>query len=118
ASYLSHNPRVLEAVVDPDFFKVLPGAEELHQSLMDVLTHAEDYQDILDFARVWAREYRFRLGVRVLSGSADAEEAGPAYAALATELVSALAPAAVENVAEKHGHMPGGRFCVVAMGKL
>lgn len=118
ASYLSHNPRVLEAVVDPDFFKVLPGKDELHQSLMDVLAHAEDYQDILDFARVWAREYRFRLGVRVLSGSADAEEAGPAYAALAAELVSALAPAALDKVAEKHGHMPGGRFCVVAMGKL
>lgn len=118
ASYLSHNPRVLEAVVDPDFFKVLPGKDELHQSLMDVLAHAEDYQDILDFARVWAREYRFRLGVRVLSGSADAEEAGPAYAALAAELVSALAPAALDKVAEKHGYMPGGRFCVVAMGKL
>ncbi|MFN4355935.1 bifunctional [glutamine synthetase] adenylyltransferase/[glutamine synthetase]-adenylyl-L-tyrosine phosphorylase [Parvibaculum sp.] len=118
ATYLSQNPRVLEAVVDPDFFKVLPGREELNRSLKDALVHAEDYQDILDFARVWAREYRFRLGVRVLSGSADAEEAGPAYAALASELVAALAPAAEDKVAEKHGHIEDGRFCVVAMGKL
>jgi glutamate-ammonia-ligase adenylyltransferase len=118
ATYLSQNPRVLEAVVDPDFFKVLPGREELNRSLKDALVHAEDYQDILDFARVWAREYRFRLGVRVLSGSADAEEAGPAYAALASELVAALAPAAEDRVAEKHGRIEGGRFCVVAMGKL
>lgn len=118
ATYLSQNPRVLEAVVDPDFFKVLPGREELNRSLKDALVHAEDYQDMLDFARVWAREYRFRLGVRVLSGSADAEEAGPAYAALASELVAALAPAAEDKVAEKHGRIEGGRFCVVAMGKL
>ncbi|MBX3446627.1 MAG: bifunctional [glutamine synthetase] adenylyltransferase/[glutamine synthetase]-adenylyl-L-tyrosine phosphorylase [Parvibaculaceae bacterium] len=118
ARYLSQNPRVLEAVVDPDFFKVLPGREELHRSLADELAHAEDYQDVLDFARVWAREYRFRLGVRVLSGSADAEEAGPAYAALASELVAALAPAAEGKVAERHGRIPGGRFCAVAMGKL
>ncbi|MDX5366455.1 MAG: bifunctional [glutamine synthetase] adenylyltransferase/[glutamine synthetase]-adenylyl-L-tyrosine phosphorylase [Alphaproteobacteria bacterium] len=118
ATYLSQNPRVLEAVVDPDFFKVLPGREELNRSLRDALVHAEDYQDMLDFARVWAREYRFRLGVRVLSGSADAEEAGPAYAALASELVAALAPAAEDKVAEKHGRIEGGRFCVVAMGKL
>ncbi|HCX68197.1 bifunctional [glutamine synthetase] adenylyltransferase/[glutamine synthetase]-adenylyl-L-tyrosine phosphorylase [Parvibaculum sp.] len=118
ANYLSQNPRVLEAVVDPDFFKVLPDSETLNQSLCDELAHAEDYQDILDFARVWAREYRFRLGVRVLSGSADAEEAGPAYAALASELVAALAPAAETRVAEKHGRIPGGRFVVVAMGKL
>lgn len=118
ATYLSQNPRVLEAVVDPDFFKVLPDREELNRSLRDELVHAEDYQDTLDFARVWAREYRFRLGVRVLSGSADAEEAGPAYAALASELVAALAPVAEESVAVKHGRIPDGRFAVVAMGKL
>lgn len=118
ADYLSHNPRVLEAVVDPDFFKVLPDREALNRSLREELAHAVDYQDVLDFARVWAREYRFRLGVRVLSGSADAEEAGPAYAALASELVAALAPAAETRVAEKHGRVPGGRFAVVAMGKL
>ncbi|MEX2249295.1 MAG: DUF294 nucleotidyltransferase-like domain-containing protein, partial [Parvibaculum sp.] len=108
----------LEAVVDPDFFKVLPGPDDLHRSLADALRHAVDYQDTLDFVRVWAREYRFRLGVRVLTGSADAEEAGPAYAALAAELVAVLAPVAETRVAEKHGRMPGGRFCVVAMGKL
>lgn len=118
ATYLSQNPRVLEAVVDPDFFKVLPGRDELNRSLSEELTHAEDYQDTLDFARIWAREYRFRLGVRVLSGSADAEEAGPAYAALASELVAALAPVAEEGIAAKHGRIPGGRFVVVAMGKL
>ncbi len=118
ARYLSQNPRVLEAVVDPDFFKGLPDPADLHRSLADMLVHASDYQDTLDFVRVWAREYRFRLGVRVLTGSADAEEAGPAYAALAAELVAVLAPVAETRVAEKHGRMPGGRFCVVAMGKL
>ena len=118
ARYLSQNPRVLEAVVDPDFFKVLPDPEDLHLSLADALRHAVDYQDTLDFVRVWAREYRFRLGVRVLTGSADAEEAGPAYAALAAELVAVLAPVAETRVAERHGRIPGGRFCVVAMGKL
>src|SRR3989338_784982 len=38
--------------------------------------------------------------------------------ALASELVAALAPAAEARVAEKHGRIPGGRFVVVAMGKL
>lgn len=118
ASYLSQNPAVLEAVVSPDFFKVLPNRETLRRSLDAALAHARDYQDVLDFARVWARENRFRLGVRVLTGSADAEEAGPAYAALASDLVAALAPVAENKVAERFGRMPGGRFCVAAMGKL
>ena len=118
ASYLAQNSAVLEAVVDPDFFKVIPNRETLHASLEAALTHARDYQDVLDFARVFAREHRFRLGVRVLTGNTDAEEAGPAYAALAGELVSALAPVAQDKVAERFGRVKGGDFAVVAMGKL
>ncbi len=118
ANYLAQNSAVLEAVVDPNFFKMLPDRETLRESLAAALVHARDYQDVLDFTRVWAREHRFRLGVRVLTGSADAEEAGPAYAAIASELVAALAPVAEGKVAERAGHVPDGRFAVVAMGKL
>jgi glutamate-ammonia-ligase adenylyltransferase len=118
ASYLAQNSAVLEAVVDPDFFKVIPTRETLRTGLEAALVHARDYQDVLDFARVFAREHRFRLGVRVLTGNTDAEEAGPAYAALASELVTALAPVAENKVAERFGRVRGGRFAVVAMGKL
>lgn len=118
AFYLGQNPAVLEAVVDPNFFTHVPDRAALKESLHRTLAHARDYQDTLDFVRVWARENRFRMGVRVLTGSADAEEAGHIYAAIASELVTALAPVALEKMAEKHGHMPGGEFAVVAMGKL
>lgn len=118
AIYLSQNPAVLDAVLAPDFFTILPDRDTLRESLEQALAPARDYQDILDFARVWAREYRFRLGVRVLTGSADAEEAGPAYAALAGELVSAMVPIAERQIADRFGPMPGGECVAVAMGKL
>ena len=118
ANYLAQNSAVLEAVVDPNFFKMLPDRETLRASLASALAHARDYQDVLDFTRVWAREHRFRLGVRVLTGSADAEEAGAAYAAIAGELVRALAPVAEDKIAERAGRVPGGSFAIVAMGKL
>jgi glutamate-ammonia-ligase adenylyltransferase len=118
ARYLAQNSAVLEAVLDPGFFGPLPDREALRKSLDAALLHARDYQDVLDFTRVWARERRFRLGVRVLAGSANAEEAGPAYAGVASELVAALAPIAADKVAERFGRVPGGRFSVVAMGKL
>ncbi|HEX7777462.1 MAG TPA: bifunctional [glutamine synthetase] adenylyltransferase/[glutamine synthetase]-adenylyl-L-tyrosine phosphorylase [Parvibaculum sp.] len=118
ARYLAQNSAVLEAVLAPDFFGPLPNRETLRESLGAALAHARDYQDVLDFTRVWARERRFRLGVRVLTGSADAEEAGPAYAGVAAELVAALAPIAADKVAERFGRIPGGRFSVIAMGKL
>ena len=118
ASYLAQNSAVLEAVVDPDFFKAIPDAKSLREGLEASFSHARDYQDVLDFARVFAREHRFRLGVRVLSGNTDAEEMGPAYATLATELVRALAPVAQKEVAERFGEIEGASFAVVAMGKL
>ena len=118
ASYLAQNAAVLEAVVDPDFFKQIPNGKALHEGLEASLGHARDYQDVLDFSRVFAREHRFRLGVRVLSGNSDAEEVGHAYATLAAELVSALAPVAEAKVAERFGRIASGAFCVVAMGKL
>ena len=118
ANYLAQNSAVLESVVDPNFFKMRPDRETLRKSLVQTLEHARDYQDVLDFTRVWAREHRFRLGVRVLAGNADAEEAGPSYAAIASELVAALAPVAEARVAERAGHVPGGSFAVVSMGKL
>jgi len=118
AVYLGQNPAVLEAVVDPNFFTHVPDRAALKASLERALAHARDYQDTLDFVRIWAREHRFRMGVRVLTGSADAEESGHTYAAIASELIAALAPVALEKVAEKHGYMPGGQFAVVAMGKL
>ncbi|MEN6541968.1 bifunctional [glutamine synthetase] adenylyltransferase/[glutamine synthetase]-adenylyl-L-tyrosine phosphorylase [Parvibaculum sp.] len=118
ANYLAQNSAVLESVVDPNFLKMRPDREILRVSLAQSLEHARDYQDVLDFTRIWAREHRFRLGVRVLAGNADAEEAGPAYAAIAGTLVAALAPIAEEKIAERAGHVPGGSFAVVSMGKL
>ena len=118
ANYLSQNPAVLEAFIDPDFNKVLPGSDDLRKSLSAALANARDYQDVLDFSRVWAREYRFRLSMRVLAGSATADEAGPAYAAIASGLVEVLAPIAQAKVAERYGQMPSGSFATLAMGKL
>lgn len=118
ATYLSQNAGVLDAVLSSDFFTRLPGGEELEEDLAAALEPARDYQDVLDFARIWAREQRFRLGVRVLSASANAREAGPAYSAVASVLIRQLYPHVVDEVAIRHGIVPDGEMAVVAMGKL
>ena len=118
SDYLSQNATVLDAVLSPDFFDRLPDVSVLAEGLEKNLEAARDYQDILDFSRVWAREQRFRLGVRILSANANAREAGPAYSAIATSLVRQLQPRAGIEVAARHGVMPGGEMAVIAMGKL
>jgi len=118
ADYLSHNPAVLDVVLDADFFQVLPEGEELEEGLHEALSRTSSYEGALDVARIWAREQRFRVGVRVLTGSADAEEAGPAYAAIADALVRALVPAALGEIERRFGHIEGAGMAVVAMGKF
>jgi glutamate-ammonia-ligase adenylyltransferase len=118
ATYLSQNPGVLDAVLSPSFFSRLSDAAAIEEELEEALRPARDLQDVLDFARVWAREQRFRLGVRVLSGNANAREAGPAYSSVATALIRQMQKKVQTQISVKHGSMPGGEMAVVAMGKL
>ncbi len=118
ATYLSQNAGVLDAVLSPSFFSALPDAAVLEAELSDALSAAQHFEDVLDLARVWAREQRFRLGVRVLSASANAREAGPAYTCVATALIRQMQDHVAKQMEEKHGHMSGGEMAVIAMGKL
>ncbi len=118
AIYLSQNAGVLDAVLSPNFFSALPDATALEEELSDALSAAQHFEDVLDFARIWAREQRFRLGVRVLSASANAREAGPAYSDVATALIRQMQTQVAAQIDAKHGCMPGGEMAVIAMGKL
>ena len=118
AVYLSQNAGVLDAVLSPNFFSALPDAAALEGELSDALDTAQHFEDVLDFARVWAREQRFRLGVRVLSASANAREAGPAYSDVASVLIRQMQSQVAAQMDTKHGRVPGGEMAVIAMGKL
>jgi glutamate-ammonia-ligase adenylyltransferase len=118
ASYLSQNAAVFDAVLTSNFFVRLPGEEELEAALTDALKIALDYQDVLDVVRVWAREQRFRVGVRIVSESANAREVGPAYSAIATALIRQIHARVIDEVAIRHGRMPHGETAIIALGKL
>lgn len=118
ALYLSKNSNVLDAVIAPDFFETLAEPLVLREEVEAQLAGIEDYETALDKIRIWAREQRFKLGTRILMGSADAEEAGPAYAHLASEIIQGLKPIAEREVMKRHGCLPSSRSAVLAMGKL
>ena len=118
ASYLSQNAAVFDAVLTTNFYARLPGEGELETALAEKMKSARDYQDVLDLVRVWAREHRFRVGVRILSESANAREAGPAYSAIATALIQQIFPRVVDEVAVRHGTLPEGEMAIIALGKL
>ncbi|MEL7464699.1 MAG: bifunctional [glutamine synthetase] adenylyltransferase/[glutamine synthetase]-adenylyl-L-tyrosine phosphorylase [Pseudomonadota bacterium] len=118
AEYLGRNSRVLDAVLDRDFFAPLPGLEALSADLETALTDASDYESVLDGVRIWARERHFRLGVQVLRGVADEAEAGRAFTAIAEACLGALKPAVEAEFARRHGPPPGRGAVVIGMGKM
>ena len=118
AEHLSRAPATLDALIDMDFLHTLPSRLALDSALADQLSRAGDYEAALDAARRFAKEQVFRVGVQVIESTAKPGQAGPALAAIAEAVIAGLLPKVEDELAETAGRMPGGRFAVVAMGKL
>ncbi len=117
ATYLSRQSRVLDAVLDGQFFADWPGAEGLTQDL-ERLLFPLDYEAQLDTARRWQKEWHFRVGVHMLRGLIGAEGAAQQYSDIAEAIVAALWPCVCSEIARRHGPAPGRGGVVLAMGSL
>jgi [glutamine synthetase] adenylyltransferase / [glutamine synthetase]-adenylyl-L-tyrosine phosphorylase len=117
-AYLARNATVFDAVIGGGFFAPWPGMADLRAALADRLAGVEDYERKLDAARVWAREWHFRIGVHHLRGLTDAFEAAGQYADLAEAALAALWPPVLAEFARKHGAAPGRGAVVLGMGSL
>jgi glutamate-ammonia-ligase adenylyltransferase len=78
----------------------------------------EGYEAKLDAARRFAKEQIFRVGVQIIEGRVRAEAAAPVLANIAECVLMELLGAAEDELALSAGRVPGGRFAVIAMGKL
>ena len=115
---LARHPQVMDALVDPSFFGVLPDDEELQRRLDAALAQSRYDEDLLERIRMFGLEYMFLIGVRILSGTLTARLAGEAFARLADAVIRAVHKAVSENFAQTYGAMRGGETAVMAMGKL
>jgi len=118
ARVLAKRSRLLDAVIDPRALALLPSATEIDAAIAAEFSTARDQQEILDRARVVGSEQSFLIGVRVLSGSINASQAGGAYALVADRMIAALHEVVAEDLARAHGYVAGGGAVVIAMGKL
>ncbi len=119
AVYLGRNSRVLDAVISGDFFTEWPGEAALRDDLAARLAAvADDYEEQLNTARRWMKEWHFRIGTHHLRGLIAAAEAGTQYSDLAGAVVGALWPAVVAHFATRHGPPPGRGAALIGMGSL
>jgi len=111
-------PQVMDALVDPAFFGALPDDAELTRRLDAALAQARYDEDLLERIRMFGLEYLFLIGVRILSGTVTARQAGEAYARLADAVIRAVHRAIAENFAATYGHLRREETAVLALGKL
>lgn len=118
AGYMAHAPAVLDALLDQGFLTELPSRDRLEAACAQQLHAATDYEGALNAARRFAKEQIFRVGVQVVEGAVEAEAAGAAFASIAESVIAGLLGRVQNEVAAGAGDVPGGRFCIIAMGKL
>ena len=115
--YLSRHSGVLDAVLDGRFFAPWPGADGLTDELARMLK-GRDYEQQLDLARRWHKDWHFRIGVHQLRGLIPPEEASGQYTDLADAVLRALWPVVCAEIARRHGPPPGRGGAVLGMGSL
>jgi glutamate-ammonia-ligase adenylyltransferase len=118
AEHLARAPATLDALIDADFLHKLPPRSSLDALLAGEISRAADYEGALDAARRFAKEQIFRVGVQIVESIAKPDAAGPALANIAEAVIGGLLPVVEAELSESAGRIPGGRFAVVAMGKL
>jgi glutamate-ammonia-ligase adenylyltransferase len=118
ADILAHQPQVIDALLEPNFFAALPDEIVLGRALSRMLAQARSYEDFLDNIRLFGQEHMFLIGARILSGTVSAEQAGEAFARLADVLIRALHRDVEQTFAQTHGRLRRQESAILALGRL
>lgn len=115
ANYLGRHPRLLDGLL-ADTTAV--GREALASDLARQLEETSSYEEALDLVRRWTGDRRFQAGLALLRGNLTPEAAGIHLSNVAEVVIAALLGPVEAAFQQIHGEITGGRFAVIAYGKL
>ncbi len=118
AKIITRRAHVFDGLLDPALLSELPNKAYLADRLEAFLAGAEVQEERLDRLRIFAAEQKFLIGIRLLSGAIDHHRAGKAFSDLADLTIAAALEAVETEFVRRHGRLPGGKVCIVGMGKL
>jgi glutamate-ammonia-ligase adenylyltransferase len=118
ADHLAKRPALFEALTDPGFLTHRPGPQEMETGLDAALSLAEGFEGRLDACRRWAQDEQFRICLQLLRGAIRGDEAGRAFAAVASAVIVALKAACRMEMESAHGKLPGGELAAIGLGRL
>ena len=118
AEKISAQPRILETVLTPAFYGALPSLENLQKEIAELIPLSASLEETMELTRVFAREKNFQVGVRILSETVNADEAGLAHTNIANVVIGRLLEAAHREVKARYGDLKTGACIVLGLGKL
>lgn len=117
ADALGRNAALLDGLIDS-------GNEPFHHrdsitAQMQLYFHNDlDYQSLLDAVRNFVAEKRFALGVQLIEGRTDPNEAAIGYSALAEAAIDILTNATIREFELVHGRIDGSELLIIALGRF
>ncbi|MGF1562323.1 MAG: bifunctional [glutamine synthetase] adenylyltransferase/[glutamine synthetase]-adenylyl-L-tyrosine phosphorylase [Geminicoccaceae bacterium] len=118
AEHLARHTELFETLLVPSQDEQGVADASLEKSLARELTQARDLQDRLELTARWARGRQFAIGLDILLGRRNGDEACAELTAIADTVLAALLPVAGGWLEEAHGRLPELRFGVLGLGKL
>lgn len=118
ADIIAHRPHIFDGMLDPAALSELPTRHYLEERLDLFLEGADYYEIVLDRLRIFNAEQKFLIGIRLLTGAITGTRAAIALSDLADLMICQALRAVEEEVASKHGTIPGGKIAILGMGKI
>jgi len=118
ANHLAKSPVVFDAVIGGDFWTPWPKLTTLERQLSNLIKLETDYEQKLEVARKWKKEWHFRIGVHLLRGITNVNQAGTQYAELAETVLKVIFPVVISEFSKKYGKPPGRGASIFSMGSL
>lgn len=113
ADTMSHDPTLLDAVLEPDFFIHLPSKTEMIKQLQERISHAHDYEHQLAVLRIFNNDRRFQAGVQMLKRQISPRQAGE----FLTDLAEAVLQVTLDSLCHDLDVTHTG-FAIIGLGKL
>ncbi|MDG1298794.1 MAG: glutamine-synthetase adenylyltransferase [Paracoccaceae bacterium] len=118
ANHLAKSPVVFDAVIGGDFWTPWPKLTTLERQLSNLIKLETGYEQKLEVSRKWKKEWHFRIGVHLLRGITNVNQAGTQYAELAETVLKVIFPVVISEFSKKYGKPPGRGASIFSMGSL
>ena len=111
-------PELIDTLIRVDLTRIEKSKEAMLESLLEAVAEQNDLEAKLDAIRRSKTEEFIRIGLHDLGGSIDIEQILEQLSNLADAVVECALKLTLEELQEKFGIVPQGRFAVLGMGKM